>query len=86
MIADAAADQDGIPGPGEVAGDVDAIRHHADAGGGDEAAVALAALDHLGVAGDHLHAGARAAKPMLATMRSRSDSGRPSSRMKPAVR
>ncbi len=35
----------------------DARRHHADAGGGDEDAVALALLDHLGVAGDHRHAG-----------------------------
>ena len=32
-------------------------RHHADAGGGDEHAVALALLDHLGVAGDDRHAG-----------------------------
>jgi hypothetical protein len=35
----------------------DARRHHADAGGADEHAVALALFDHLGVAGDDGHAG-----------------------------
>src|ERR1019366_1192017 len=39
-------------------GDVDAGWHDADAGGGDEDLVALAAVDDLGVAGNELHAGA----------------------------
>ena len=62
------------PGPRAVARDVDARRHHADAGGGDEDAVALALLDHLGVAGDDRHAGlARGARPSTR----RCASGRP---------
>ena len=46
------------PGWRAVGGDVDAGRNDADAGGGDEDLVALAAVDDLGVAGDELHAGA----------------------------
>ena len=40
-----------------------ALRHHADAGGGDEDLVALAAIDDLGVAGDERHAGLVAGLP-----------------------
>jgi hypothetical protein len=47
----------GIGGPRMAAADAAFGRHHADAGGGDEDAVALALLDHLGVAGHHRHAG-----------------------------
>ena len=57
VVADRAADQDAVAGPRAVARDLHARGHHADAGGGDEDAVALALFDHLGVAGDHRHAG-----------------------------
>jgi hypothetical protein len=57
VVAQGAGDEDGVARPRPVAGDVHALRHHADAGGGDEDAVALALLHHLGVAGDDRHAG-----------------------------
>ena len=53
----------------------------------DEQPVGLASLGDLGVAGDDLHAGLLAPRPCIdATTRSSVASGRPSSRMKPAVR
>ena len=55
VVAQGAAQEDGVPRPGSVAGDLDALRHHAQAGGGDEDAVRLAALDDLGVARHHRH-------------------------------
>ena len=70
-----AADQDRVARPRPIAGNVDARRDNADAGGGDEHAVALALLDHLGVAGDDGHAGGGWRAAMLATMRSRSPAG-----------
>jgi hypothetical protein len=66
---------------------IEAVRHDADAGGGDEHAVGLAALDDLGVAGDDRHAGQRAPpRPSLSAMRCRSASAKPSSMMKLAAR
>jgi hypothetical protein len=59
---------------------------HANAGGADEHAVALALLDHLGVAGDDGHAGLARGAAIDSTMRRRSASAKPSSRMKLAVR
>ena len=56
MIAKRAADEDRVAGIGAVAGDVDAVRHNADAGRGDENAVAFALLNHLRVAGHDGHA------------------------------
>ena len=58
----------------------------ADPGRIDVAAVRLALLDHLGVAGDHLHPGDRAAASIEAMIRTRSMTGKPSSRMNPADR
>ena len=62
------------------------VRHDADAGGGDEHAVGLAALDHLGVAGDDLHA--RLARRRAHALRDALQIGerKPSSRMKLADR
>ena len=40
----------------QVARQIHPVGHHANAGGGDKHAIALALLDHLGVAGDHRHA------------------------------
>ena len=57
MIADRARKQHDVARPRGVARQDDARRRHADAGGRDEDAVGLAALDHLGVAGDDRHAG-----------------------------
>ena len=57
VVAQGAAEQDGIAGLGPVAGDVDARGDHPQAGGGDEEAVRLAPLHHLGVAGHHRDAG-----------------------------
>src|SRR5664279_1895935 len=57
VIAHAAGDQDCIAGARALARNFNAGRHHADAGGVDEEAVGLAALDHLGVAGDDRDAG-----------------------------
>ena len=51
--------------------------HDADAGGGDEDLVALAAIDDLGVAGDQRHAGLVAGPRIEATIRARSASGSP---------
>jgi hypothetical protein len=57
VVAERAGNEEHVAGPGQVAGEVDAVGQDADAGGGDEHAVALALLDHLGVAGHQLHAG-----------------------------
>ncbi len=57
VVAEGAAEQDGIAGPGPVPRDVDALRHHPQAGGGDEEAVRLAPLHHLGVTRHHRDAG-----------------------------
>ena len=57
VVADRSGHQDGVAGARAVAGDLDARRHDADAGGRDEDAVALALFDDLGVAGDDGHAG-----------------------------
>ena len=57
VIAHGAREQDRIAGPRTVARDLDPGRHDTDAGGVDEQAVGLAALDHLGVAGDDGDAG-----------------------------
>ena len=62
MVADRAGQQHHIARPRAVAGQDQPGRHDADAGGGDEHAVGLAALDHLGVAGDDRHPGL-AARP-----------------------
>ncbi len=60
---------------------------HADAGGVDVAAVGLAALHHLGVAGDDLAPRPpRPPRPSRRRSRRRSATGKPSSRMKPADR
>ncbi len=55
MIAEGSAQQDAIAGTRPVAGKLDALGNHADAGGVDEHPVAFAALHHLGVAGDDAH-------------------------------
>ena len=52
VIAKRAADEDRVAGAGSVSRDVDAFRHDADAGRGDENAVAFAFLDHLRVTRD----------------------------------
>ena len=58
VIAERAAHQDHVPRPGAIAARRDDRgRDHPDAGGVDEYAITLAALDHLGVAGDDRHAG-----------------------------
>ena len=54
------------------------VGHHTNASGGDKHAIALALLDHLGVAGDHRHASLTRGVRQRATMRARSASGRPS--------
>ena len=55
--AEVAAQQDRVAGLDPGGRDLDALRHPADAGGVDEDAVALAAIDDLRVAGDDPHAG-----------------------------
>ena len=57
VVAQAAVDQDGVSRACAVAGDLHPLGHHADAGGGNEQAVGLAAFDHLGVPGHHRHLG-----------------------------
>ena len=57
VIADVAAEDDFVSGLRAVGGDVDRPFDDANAGGRDEDFVALAAIHHLGVAGDQLHAG-----------------------------
>jgi hypothetical protein len=57
MVADGARQQQHVARPRQRAADVAPGGHHADAGGADEDAVALALFDHLGVAGDDRHAG-----------------------------
>jgi hypothetical protein len=72
--------------PRIVRRDMHAFGHHAETGRGDEDAVALALLDHLGVAGND-GTPASAARAIEATIRARDRlSGKPSSRMKPAVK
>ncbi len=84
VVADAAADQDAVARPRPVGGDAHALGDDADAGGGDEDAVALAALDHLGVAGDDRRR-RRPWRPRAieATIALRSASGNPSSMIIP---
>ena len=57
MVAHGARDQHHIARSGAVAAEFQALGQHADGGGGDENAVALAAFHHLGVACYHRHAG-----------------------------
>jgi hypothetical protein len=57
VVADGAGQQHHVARPRVRAADVAPVGQHADAGGADEHAVALALLDHLGVAGDDGHAG-----------------------------
>ena len=57
VVAQKAVDDDLVARSGAVRRDVDARRHHADARGVDEQLVRLAAVHHLGVAGDDGHAG-----------------------------
>ena len=52
VVADRARDEDAVAGPGRADRERPALGHEADAGGGDEDLVALAAVDDLGVAGD----------------------------------
>jgi len=77
VVADRAGEQHGVAGAGLVAGQDKTGGHDADAGGGDEHAVCLAALHHLGIAGHHRHAASRLARPMLAAIRLRSARGIP---------
>ena len=72
--------------PAAVSPQLDRTLEETDAGGVDEAAVGLAPLHDLGVAGDDVTPAACAAAAMEAAMRSRSATGKPSSRMKPAER
>ena len=61
--------------------------HHADARRVDEHAVAFAAIDHLGVAGDELHARRFGRTASGSAPRAQSVSiGSPSSRMSPQLR
>ncbi len=55
VIAEGAAEQDAIAGTRPVAGKLDTLRNHPEAGGVDEHPIALAALYDLGVAGDDAH-------------------------------
>src|ERR1700722_1522076 len=57
MVADVAAEDNLVTGAGPVRGDVYATLDHADTGGGDKYLIALAAIDHLGVAGHELNSG-----------------------------
>ncbi len=57
VIADGSAQDHPVARAGLAGGQTHAVRHDADAGGVDEQAVALAALDNLGVAGDDGDAG-----------------------------
>ena len=87
VLADRPGHDDHVAGLGVGHAQRDLVLDHADPGGVDVAAVRLALLHHLGVAGDHLHAGRfRAAAFIEATIRVRSATGKPSSRMKPADR
>lgn len=56
VIAEGAGDEDGVAGLGAMGADLDAGAEDSDAGGVDVAAVAVAALDDLGVSGDDLDA------------------------------
>ena len=57
VAADVAGDEDVVAGLGEGAAGLDAFHHFADAGGGDEEVVDLAAARDFGVAGDEVDAG-----------------------------
>src|SRR5580700_894049 len=57
VVADIAAEEDSVPGPGAIGGEARGAVNVADAGGGNEDLVALAAIDDLGVSGDELDAG-----------------------------
>ncbi len=57
VIADGPREQDRVARPRAIAGDLNPGRHDADAGGVKEQSVGLAALDHLGVAGNDCDAG-----------------------------
>lgn len=52
VVAERTGGQDHITRPGAAGADLDLLGHEADAGRGDEQAVALAAFQHPGVAGD----------------------------------
>ena len=54
VIADGAAKENLVAGAGAVGRDFNCVRHHANARGGDEYLIALAAVDHFGVASDKL--------------------------------
>ena len=51
VLGDGAAEHDDVAGARAVGGDRPRVLDHADAGGGDETAVGLAAVDDLGVSG-----------------------------------
>ena len=57
VVADGTGHKDAVAGPGGVDREAAPFRHRADPRGGDEDAVALAAVHDLGVAGDEGHAG-----------------------------
>jgi hypothetical protein len=84
MIAQRAREQDRHARRDMFGRHMDALGHHADASGGDEKAVAMAALDDLVSPVAMGTPAARAAAPMLAAIRSRSASAKPSSMMKAA--
>ena len=86
MVADAPRDDHHVADTRIGAADVAAGRQRAEGGGGNEDAVALARLDHLGVAGDDRDPASRLASAIEATMRASSASAKPSSSMKLAAR
>ncbi len=57
MAPDRSGNEDRVACAHAIGAQRDALANQADARGGDEDAVALAALDHLGVAGRDRHAG-----------------------------
>src|SRR6202453_3222165 len=57
MVADVAAEDNLVTGAGTVRGDVYPTLDHADTGSGDKNLIALAAVDHLSVAGHQLNTG-----------------------------
>jgi hypothetical protein len=53
VLSDGSGDDDDVAGGDAVGAEVDAVGQQADTGGVDVEPVAVAAVDHLGVAGDH---------------------------------
>ena len=86
VIADRPAQQHTIARPRLVGRETNARPHNPDARGIDENAVALAAFDHLGVAGDNGDAGSFAASASESATRPRVSNGKPSSMMNAALR